>query len=66
VVTACQAACPTQAIIFGNLNDPDSQVAKAKATPLNYGILEELNTFPRTTYLAEVKNPNPELGGEVN
>lgn len=66
VITACQAACPTQAIIFGNLNDPDSQVAKAKATPLNYGILEELNTFPRTTYLAEVKNPNPELGGEVN
>jgi MoCo/4Fe-4S cofactor protein with predicted Tat translocation signal len=66
VVTACQAACPTQAIIFGNINDPDSQIAKAKATPLNYGLLEELNTLPRTTYLAEVKNPNPELGGEVS
>jgi molybdopterin-containing oxidoreductase family iron-sulfur binding subunit len=66
VVTACQAACPTQAIIFGNLNDPDSQIARAKATPLNYGLLEELNTLPRTTYLAEVKNPNPELvEGEV-
>jgi molybdopterin-containing oxidoreductase family iron-sulfur binding subunit len=65
IVTACQAACPTQAIIFGNINDPDSQIAKAKATPLNYGLLEELNTRPRTTYLAEVKNPNQELGGEV-
>ncbi len=65
VVTACQAACPTQAIIFGNINDPESQVTKAKAIPLNYGILEELNTLPRTTYLAEVKNPNPELKGEV-
>jgi molybdopterin-containing oxidoreductase family iron-sulfur binding subunit len=66
VITACQAACPTQAIIFGNINDPESQVAQAKATPLNYGMLEELNTLPRTTYLAEVKNPNPELEGEVS
>jgi molybdopterin-containing oxidoreductase family iron-sulfur binding subunit len=65
VVTACQQACPTQAIIFGNLNDPQSQVAQSKATPLNYGLLTELNTAPRTTYLAEVKNPNAELGGEV-
>jgi molybdopterin-containing oxidoreductase family iron-sulfur binding subunit len=65
VVTACQAACPTQAIIFGNINDTDSQIARAKGTPLNYGLLEELNTLPRTTYLAEVKNPNPDLGGEV-
>ncbi len=65
VVTACQQACPTQAIIFGNINDPQSQVAKAKATPLNYGLLVELNTQPRTTYLAEVKNPNPKLGGEL-
>jgi len=62
VVTACQAACPTQAIIFGNINDPQSQVAKRKASPLNYGMLTELNTHPRTTYLAKLRNPNPELG----
>jgi molybdopterin-containing oxidoreductase family iron-sulfur binding subunit len=61
VVTACQAACPTQAIVFGNINDPNSQVAKLKASPLNYGMLTELNTHPRTTYLAKLKNPNPEL-----
>jgi molybdopterin-containing oxidoreductase family iron-sulfur binding subunit len=61
VVTACQAACPTQAIVFGNINDPESQVARQKASPLNYGMLTELNTHPRTTYLAKLKNPNPEL-----
>jgi molybdopterin-containing oxidoreductase family iron-sulfur binding subunit len=59
--TACQAACPTQAIVFGNLNDPTSQVAQLKASPLNYGLLTELNTHPRTTYLAKLRNPNPEL-----
>jgi molybdopterin-containing oxidoreductase family iron-sulfur binding subunit len=63
IVTACQAACPTQAIVFGNINEPDSQVAKLKASPLNYGMLAELNTHPRTTYLAKLKNPNPELEG---
>lgn len=63
VVTACQSACPTQAIIFGNINDPESQVAKRKASPLNYGMLTELNTHPRTTYLAKLRNPNPELAG---
>ncbi|MBI3245869.1 MAG: TAT-variant-translocated molybdopterin oxidoreductase [Deltaproteobacteria bacterium] len=61
IVTACQAACPAQAIIFGDLNDKESQVAKAKATPLNYGLLMDLNTRPRTTYLARLKNPNPEI-----
>jgi MoCo/4Fe-4S cofactor protein with predicted Tat translocation signal len=61
IVTACQAACPTQAIIFGNINDPQSQVAKRKAEPRNYGLLADLNTRPRTTYLASVRNPNPEL-----
>jgi MoCo/4Fe-4S cofactor protein with predicted Tat translocation signal len=66
VVTACQGACPTQAIVFGNINDPDSQVAKLKASPLNYGMLTELNTHPRTTYLAKLRNPNPELAGERN
>jgi molybdopterin-containing oxidoreductase family iron-sulfur binding subunit len=62
VVTACQAACPTDAIIFGNINDPNSRVSKSKASPLNYPLLAELNTRPRTTYLAVVRNPNAELG----
>jgi MoCo/4Fe-4S cofactor protein with predicted Tat translocation signal len=61
VVTACQAACPTQAIVFGDVNDPNSQVSQLKAEPHNYGILTELGTRPRTTYLARLRNPNPEL-----
>jgi molybdopterin-containing oxidoreductase family iron-sulfur binding subunit len=61
VVTACQQACPTDAIIFGNLNDPNSRVRKLKKNGLNYGVLSELNTQPRTTYLAKVQNPNPAL-----
>src|SRR5688572_13873536 len=65
VVTACQAACPTSAIVFGNINDPNSEVSKRKASPLNYGLLAELNTRPRTTYLAVVRNPNTELGDEL-
>jgi len=65
IVTACQAACPTQAIVFGNMNDPNSKVAQLKKLPLNYGVLEELNTQPRTTYLAGLKNPNPELESET-
>jgi molybdopterin-containing oxidoreductase family iron-sulfur binding subunit len=66
VITACQAACPTQAIVFGNINDPASQVAQLKASPFNYGLLTDLNTRPRTTYLAKLRNPNPELeGGET-
>jgi molybdopterin-containing oxidoreductase family iron-sulfur binding subunit len=64
IATACQAACPTQAIVFGNINDPGSRVAKLKANSLNYGILTELNTRPRTTYLAKLKNPNPKSGTE--
>jgi MoCo/4Fe-4S cofactor protein with predicted Tat translocation signal len=62
VLTACQAACPTQAIVFGNMNDKASKVTKAKQLPLDYSLLEDLNTHPRTTYLAELKNPNPEIG----
>jgi molybdopterin-containing oxidoreductase family iron-sulfur binding subunit len=61
VVTACQQACPSDAIAFGNLNDPDSKVSKLKEQERNYGLLEDLNTRPRTTYLAVVRNPNPAL-----
>ncbi len=61
VVTACQPPCPTQAIVFGDLHDPNSRVAQWKASPLNYGLLTELNTSPRTTYLARLRNPNPAL-----
>jgi molybdopterin-containing oxidoreductase family iron-sulfur binding subunit len=61
IVTACQAVCPTEAIVFGDVNDPNSRVSKIKANERNYSLLEELNTKPRTTYLKELKNPNPEI-----
>jgi molybdopterin-containing oxidoreductase family iron-sulfur binding subunit len=61
VLTACQSVCPTSAIVFGNINDPESAVSKSKASPLNYSLLAELNTRPRTTYLAIVRNPNAEI-----
>jgi MoCo/4Fe-4S cofactor protein with predicted Tat translocation signal len=61
VVTACQQACPTGAIVFGNINDKASKVARLKAQQRNYGVLADLNTRPRTTYIAEVFNTNPEL-----
>jgi molybdopterin-containing oxidoreductase family iron-sulfur binding subunit len=59
IVTACQQSCPTQAIIFGDINNPDSAVVRRKGTVLNYVLLEELNTRPRTSYLAQVHNRNP-------
>jgi molybdopterin-containing oxidoreductase family iron-sulfur binding subunit len=62
VTTACQDSCPTQAIVFGDLNDPNSQVSQRKGNSRDYSLLEELNVRPRTTYLALVRNPNPELG----
>ena len=61
IQTACQQVCPTEGIAFGDINNPNSQVSKLKQSPLNYGILTELNTRPRTTYLAGIKNPNPEI-----
>ncbi len=61
VVTACQQSCPTQAITFGNLNDPNSEVSRRKAEKLNYALLGDLNTRPRTTYMARLRNPNPEI-----
>ena len=61
VVTACQAACPTEAITFGDMSDPTSKVAKAKKDHRDYVLLNELNTQPRTTYLAGLKNQNKEM-----
>jgi molybdopterin-containing oxidoreductase family iron-sulfur binding subunit len=61
VVTACQAVCPTEAIVFGDVNDPNSRVSKLKQNERNYSLLGELNTKPRTTYLGQLKNPNTEI-----
>ena len=61
IVTACQSACPTEAIVFGNKNDPASKIARLKKEPHDYGLLTDLNTRPRTTYLARVRNPNPRI-----
>jgi molybdopterin-containing oxidoreductase family iron-sulfur binding subunit len=62
IVTACQQTCPTGAIVFGDLNDKQSQVAQLQNRPRSYALLEELNVRPRTQYLALIRNPNPELG----
>ena len=65
VVTACQQACPTQAIRFGDLNDKGSAVRQLRDDPLNYALLGHLNTRPRTTYLGRLSNPNPALEAEA-
>ncbi len=65
IQTACQTACPTDAIIFGDLNDSQSRVVKLKNEPRNYGVLADLNTRPRTSYLAPIFNLNTELGSGV-
>ena len=61
IVTACQQVCPTEAIVFGNINDPNSKVSKLKALERDYSLLGDLNTRPRTTYLSALRNPNPEI-----
>ena len=61
IVTACQAACPTDVIVFGDINDPNSRVSRVKANERNYALLDDLNTRPRTTYQSQLKNPNPEI-----
>jgi molybdopterin-containing oxidoreductase family iron-sulfur binding subunit len=64
IVTACQAVCPTEAIVFGDINNPNSRVSRLKAEQRNYSLLAELNTRPRTTYLSALRNPNPEIRGD--
>jgi Fe-S-cluster-containing dehydrogenase component len=61
IVTACQQACPAQAIVFGNINDKDSKVSQRRAQQRSYQVIADINTRPRTTYVAEVLNPNQEL-----
>ncbi len=63
VVVACQAACPTQAFVFGNMNDPEAAVSKRKQSPLNYVLLPETSSHPRLTYEALISNPNPAVPG---
>jgi molybdopterin-containing oxidoreductase family iron-sulfur binding subunit len=65
IKTACQQTCPTQAIVFGDLRDPKSQVAERKGRSRNYELLAELGNRTRTTYLARIRNPHPDLAAEA-
>lgn len=63
IKSACQQACPAEAIVFGDIKDPDSRVAKLRSLPQNYHLLEYLNIQTRTSYLARLRNPNPKMPG---
>jgi molybdopterin-containing oxidoreductase family iron-sulfur binding subunit len=65
VITACQQACPSQAIVFGNINDKSSRVAKLKELDTKFTVLDSLNTKPRTSYMTKLTNPNIELSGKM-
>ncbi len=66
VQSACQQACPADAISFGNISDPKSAVSEAKQNNRKYEMLAELNFKPRTSYLARIRNPNPDLVVRTN
>ena len=66
IKTACQQVCPVEAIVFGNVKDPESAVSKLKATERDYAVLGYLNVRPRTTYLGKLRNPNPKMPDYAN
>ena len=65
IKTACQSVCPTEAIIFGDIGDPNSRVSKLKGEARDYALLKDLNTKPRTTYLAAIRDRNPEFDNDL-
>jgi molybdopterin-containing oxidoreductase family iron-sulfur binding subunit len=65
IQTACQQVCPADAIVFGDVSDPETEVYKLKQSDRDYSVLGYLNVRPRTTYLARVRNPNPKMPGPV-